>query len=80
LIIDNAFNFCLNDHKIEVLLISQNPNIKLVNIVNVVVPKIVVFDGSNSLWKIAKWKKECEALNLQCFSTREQGAFVYDLK
>ena len=38
------------------------------------------WDASNSLWKIANWKKECIALALPCFSIPEQGAFVLDIK
>jgi len=43
-------------------------------------PNCIVFDASNSLWKIQKWKKDCEALNLRFHSVPEQGAFVLDLK
>jgi competence protein ComEC len=43
-------------------------------------PKLIVFDASNSLWKISKWKKECDALNLRFFSIKEQGAFVMNLQ
>jgi competence protein ComEC len=36
-------------------------------------------DASNSLWKIAGWKKDCDELALPCFSVPEQGAFMLDL-
>jgi competence protein ComEC len=64
---------------IDVLLISKNPAIKITDIAKVVHPGIVVFDGSNSLWKIENWKKECEELNLRFHSVSEQGAFVMEV-
>jgi competence protein ComEC len=64
---------------IDVLLISNNPAIKISDIVEAVSPAIVVFDGSNSLWKIENWKKECEELNLRFHSVSEQGAFILEV-
>ncbi len=40
-------------------------------------PKQIVLDATNSLWKIAQWKKQCAVLHLPCFSIKDQGAFVY---
>ena len=62
--------------KVDVLLVSKNPAIKMVDILAAVAPSIIVFDASNSLWKIENWKKECEQLLLRCHSVSEQGAFV----
>ncbi|HSN61806.1 MAG TPA: hypothetical protein VLR49_12780, partial [Ferruginibacter sp.] len=59
---------------IDLLLISHNPSVKIKELVLAVKPAIVVFDASNSLWKIEKWKKECEELLLRCHSVAEQGA------
>jgi competence protein ComEC len=41
--------------------------------------KLVIFEASNSLWKIEKWKKECDALNLPYYSIPEKGAFVFNI-
>lgn len=65
--------------KIDVLIISKNPSLTIAGIANAIKPSIIVFDSSNSLWKIAKWKKECLALALPCFSIPEQGAFVLEI-
>ncbi len=64
--------------QIDALVISKNPKINLVEIARAVTPAIVVFDGSNSLWKITQWKKECTALHLRFHSTAESGAFILD--
>lgn len=65
-----------NRMPVDILLLSKSPAIRITGIVAAVRPSMVVFDASNSLWKIAKWKKECEELILPCFSIPEQGAFV----
>ncbi len=68
-----------NKFRTDVLLISKNPNLNIAGIFNAIRPSVIVFDSSNSLWKIAKWKKECLALALPCFSIPEQGAFVLNI-
>ncbi len=42
-------------------------------------PKIIVCDGTNSLWKIARYKKECEELHLPFHAVSEQGAYVLNI-
>ena len=66
--------------KFDILILSKNPSLKIADLVTAVKPSIIVFDASNSLWKIAVWKKECLALALSCFSIPEQGAFIVDIK
>ena len=65
---------------IDILIISGNPVLKISGIACAIKPRIIVFDSSNSLWKIAEWKKECESLLLRFHSVPTQGAFVYDIK
>ena len=82
MIIDTAFAFRPIQQKIsvDVLLISKNARLHISDIICAIKPKCIVFDASNSLWKTSKWKKECEALNLRCFSIKDQGAFVMNLQ
>jgi competence protein ComEC len=82
LIIDKACKFQPIQQKIDidVLLISKNPRLHISDIICAIKPKCIVFDASNNLWKITKWKKECEALNLRCFSIKDQGAFVMNMQ
>ncbi len=63
---------------VDALVISKNPKINIRKLTSVIKPNIIVLDGSNSLWKITQWKKECEELHLPYFITGEQGAFVLD--
>ncbi len=78
LIIDSTQSFAPLQKKIEidVLLITKNANVDIINITSAVTPRYIVFDASNSLWKIAQWKKQCSLLHLRCFITAEQGAFI----
>ncbi len=64
---------------VDVLLISKNPLIHITDITSAVNAACIVFDASNSLWKITQWKKECEDLHLQYFITGEKGAFTLNV-
>jgi competence protein ComEC len=69
-----------NKLNVDILIISRNPNIRITSLTTAIRPSIIVFDSSNSLWKIGNWKKECLALALPCFSIPEQGAFVLNIE
>jgi len=64
---------------IDYIILSKNPKLYISQLAQVFNCSQFIFDGSNTLWKIAKWKKECEELHLRCYSVPEQGAFVLDL-
>ena len=38
--------------------------------------KQIVFDGSNPIWKLAYWKKDCDSLHIPYYDVTEKGAFV----
>ena len=69
------------DKKINVdyIIVSKNPKLYISQLANVFSCGQYIFDGANSLWKIDRWKKECEKLHLQCWSVPDRGAFVTDL-
>ena len=81
LLIDEPVLFRTTGGKINVdyIIISKNPKLYIPQLAKVFNCNQYIFDGSNSLWKIAKWKTDCEQLNLRCYSVPEQGAFVMDL-
>jgi competence protein ComEC len=82
MIIENAMLFEPRSRPVpvDILIISKNAGVYLSNIAGAIRPSVVVFAASNSLWKIANWKKECELLLLRFHSVPEQGAFIYDIK
>jgi competence protein ComEC len=81
LLIDKAVDFSRLEEKINIdaLIISKNPSLKIASLMDAIRPSMIVFDASNSLWKIAQWKKECLMLALPCFSIPEQGAYVLNI-
>jgi competence protein ComEC len=80
LLIDSALNYFPMKEKIKLdyIIISKNPRIKIANLAQTFDCKSYVFDASNSRWKIGQWKKECEELHLHSHSVSDQGAFVTD--
>lgn len=66
--------------KLDLLVISGNAALKIKSVFENFNPALIVFDASNSLWKIAQWKRDCIALALPCFSIPEQGAFVMKIE
>ena len=81
LLIDRNVVFNPEAEKINIdcIIISKNPKLYISQLTSAFNFKQIVFDGSNSLWKIAKWKKDCEQLHLPYYSVPEHGAFVMDL-
>lgn len=65
---------------VDVLLFSHNPVVDIKELLLAVKPGVVVFDASNSLWKIQQWKSACEELLLRFHSVPEQGAFVLEIE
>jgi competence protein ComEC len=81
ILIDQPIVFEPVNQKITVdyIIISKNPKLYLPDLAKVFNCNKFIFDGSNSLWRITKWKKDCEELHLHCYSVPEKGAFVLDL-
>lgn len=81
LLIDSAIMYEPISKKINIdyLIISKNPKLFIPKLAELFNAGIYVFDASNPMWKIEKWKKDCEELHLRFHSVPEQGAFVTDL-
>jgi len=65
--------------KIDLIILSGNPNISLENLSAFFINARFVFDCSNPLWKIQLWKKQAERLHLRHHSVPQQGAFEMNL-
>jgi competence protein ComEC len=81
LLIDSALSYSAPKERITIdyIVISKNPRLFIPKLAQAFNAGIYVFDASNPVWKIAKWKKDCEELHLRFHSVPEQGAFVTDL-
>ncbi len=64
---------------VDILVVSGNPALSVMQLQACFTCKQLVFDSSNPLWKIEKWKKACDSLHLRFHSVPEQGAFIADL-
>lgn len=74
-----AFDSLTTKINVDIILISKNPKLYIPQLASVFNCKTIVFDASNSLWKIDQWKKDCDKLNLQYYSVPDNGAYVLDL-
>ena len=81
LLIDQPIVFEVPAQKInvDIILISKNPKLYIPQLASVFNCHQYVFDASNSLWKIGKWKEDCDKLNLRFHSVPDDGAFILDL-
>jgi competence protein ComEC len=79
-LIDSGLVFVPPPQKIraDVVVLSGNPPVRIPQLAAVFDCPLYVFDGTNSLWKINNWKKDCEGLALRHHSVAEKGAFVLD--
>lgn len=64
---------------VDIVVISHNPKLYIPQLAGVFNCRKFIFDSSNPMWKIEKWKADCERLNLPFHSVPEQGAFILDL-
>ena len=64
---------------IDYLILSKNAKLNLADITHTFDCGLIIFDASNSLWKIEQWKKECEDLHLRSHSVPHEGAFITGL-
>ncbi len=80
-LLDNTFIIPETTNKIavDVLILSKNPKLTIPALQNAFTFKQLVFDGSNQMGKIRRWKKDCDSLHLRFYSVPEQGAFVMDI-
>lgn len=64
---------------IDLLVISKNPKLFLPAVLKSFNVKQIVFDGSNSSWKISNWKNICDSSHIPYFNVAEKGAFVMNI-
>ena len=66
--------------RVDLLLVSGNPKLYFIKLVETFSLKQVVFDGSCPAWKINYWKKDCDSLHIPYHDVSEKGAFVMSLR
>lgn len=64
---------------VDYLLMTNNTRAKIDDIQNRFNAGILIFDSSNSYWKVEKWVDECKEKNIEYYSVLHSGAFVAEL-
>lgn len=65
--------------KIDYLILSKNAKMSIAEVMKTFAPKEIIFDSSNSNYKLVKWKAECDSVSVPYFSVSDSGAFIADL-
>jgi competence protein ComEC len=74
LVIDKLWKPSEKPINVDVVLVTQNPKLYIHQLQNITC-KLMVFDGSNPMWKIDLWQKDCINLHLPHHITALQGAY-----
>jgi len=61
--------------KVDYLILCGNSKVEIGELLDSYNPDEIIFDASNSVWKIKKWKKECDELKVPYYSVADSGAF-----
>jgi hypothetical protein len=64
---------------VDYVIVSGNVNIRMEEVMAVYRPGCIVFDSSNSFYRLEKWKKECRILQQPCYSVADSGAYIAEL-
>ena len=65
--------------KVDYLVIRDNPKLRIAELLKIYEPRMIIIDGSNSVYRADKWVAECKAAGVESYSLKEQGAYVVDL-
>ncbi|HNW76782.1 MAG TPA: ComEC/Rec2 family competence protein [Bacteroidales bacterium] len=76
IILNNAVSSSRQDPlETDLLIITDNPRMKMEEILRIYRPERLVIDGSNAWWRVEEWKKEAERAGVKVHVVGEQGMF-----
>lgn len=81
-IVDNKLLFPQNINskiKVDYIILSQNSSVTITDLQKRFEFKVIIVDASNSSYNINNWVKECNLLNIYCYSVRNSGAYEITL-
>ncbi len=61
--------------KLDYLIVSQDAWLDIIDLKRIYDFEKIIFDSSNSFWKINRWIEECVKLDVKYWSIRHQGAY-----
>ena len=65
--------------KVDFIILSANPNVKLEAIRKVFQMKEIIIDASNPAWKSLQWVKEADSIGVSCHAVNLSGACEIEL-
>lgn len=78
MVVDKKFDSCNTSERLEVdyLLIRNNPALYMDRLLTCIKAKQIIFDASNTSWKLKKWLAFCDSIQQPYHNINEQGALV----
>jgi competence protein ComEC len=64
---------------VDFLIISKNAKVSIGEVLSRYDPEQIIFDSSNSKFKLEKWKEECVTLSRSFYSVTDSGAFEAEI-
>lgn len=65
-----------NKNHFDYVLLKNNSKVNLSKLDSQMDFDTLLFDGSNSFWKIEKWKNACDTLGIKYYDITKRGAFI----
>jgi competence protein ComEC len=62
----------------EFVVLRNNPKLRIQELKQIFGFTQIIFDASNSKWRVEEWKKECHTLGYNFHDVAEKGAWVYN--
>jgi competence protein ComEC len=81
LCLDHAYHPCFSTERIKVdfLLLAHNPIVKIEDLKKDYEFMQIVFDCSDTPWKIKQWKSDCEKQQIKYYDINSSGAMIIDI-
>ncbi|MBE0646281.1 MAG: ComEC/Rec2 family competence protein, partial [Bacteroidales bacterium] len=64
----------------DILILRNNPTLRMENLVRCFSPHQIVIDPTNSWYSLRKWKEDAETLGVSCYSVMEEGAYIRETR
>ena len=64
--------------KLDYLILSKNVNINVSDLMKYFKFRKLIFDSSNKLYRVSKWIKECEKLQIPYHDVNSEGSWIFD--
>jgi len=65
-----------NKITLDYLILTKNTSVPIDKLLSVFKPKLIIFDSSNSKYKINQWVKELNKTNIPFYDVMNKGAFI----